>query len=898
MDNKKLFIIDGMALIYRSYYAMIKNPLLSSTGLNTSAIYGFINSLFKLLKDEKPDYLSVVLDTKAKTFRHKMYNKYKATRKPMPEDLSEQLIPLYTILKTLNIPLYKKDGFEADDIIGTISDYYTEKNVDVYIYSSDKDLMQLVNDNVFVFSPGNSFVKSKIYNKEEVYHKWNVFPDQIIDYLSLLGDVSDNIPGVRGVGKKTASKLMAEFHSFENLYNNIDKVSNDRMKSKLLESKKDAFLSKELVTIDKNVDVEFNIENMNIENFEFSKIIKMLHDLNIFSFDKIIDKYNPNNHVKIENVKKEYKIIDTKEKFKECLMKISKLEYLVIDLETTNIDANRADIVGIAISFCKHEAFYIPFLYPGKKTSDFNENYILKNLKPIFESKDTKFIGQNIKYDLIILKRNGINISNIYFDTMIAESLISPEKVSYKLDLLSIDYLKYKMQPIEELIGTGKKQKNMSDVSLDEVAFYACEDADITWQIYKKQREAINGSDFKSLFYNVEIPLIKVIVDMEFNGVYVDMNIINDLSLSLKKQIAEISQSIFDISNSKFNLNSPKQLAEVLFDQLQLRQIKKRSTSVQVLQVLKNYHPIIDLILKYRHLNKLVNTYLDTMQTYLNEHTNRIHTSFNQVATSTGRLSSNKPNFQNIPIKTDTGKEIRKAFTVQEKDNYIISFDYSQIELRILAHFSNEQNLKKAFTDDIDIHSKTASLIYAINILDVSDYHRRVAKIINYSIVYGAGPFRISQELKISMKEAKKIIQNYFDRYPGIKEYIKSTIEFGMKNDFITTILGRKRNTINLKSSNNNIVEAEKRATINMPIQGTASELIKVAMIKIYEKFKKEKIKSKMILQIHDELLFEVKKDEIDKIIKIVKNEMENAIEFEVPIKVDFNYGLNWYEAH
>lgn len=897
MNNKKLFIIDGMALIYRSYYAMIKNPLLSSSGLNTSAIYGFINSLFKLLKDEKPDYLSIVLDTKGKTFRHKMYDDYKATRKPMPEDLSEQIQPLYSIIEKLKIPMYKKEGFEADDIIGTMSEYYTGKNIDVYIYSSDKDLMQLVNDNVFVFSPGNSFVKSKIYNKEEVYSKWDVFPEQIIDYLSLLGDVSDNIPGVRGIGKKTASKLMHEFNNFENLYKNIDNVSNDRIKLKLLDSKNDAYLSKELITIDKNVDIEFSSEEMVIENFEFDKISEMLHDLDIFTFDKIIDTYNSTKNTETKKIDKKYKLINSKEDLKSFLVEISKQKYLAIDLETTNLDANIADIVGISFSFHSNEAFYIPFVYPSKKVDGFNKDYIINKLKPILELKDIKYIGQNIKYDSIVLRRNGILLSNIYFDTMIAESLISPEKNSYKLDVLSLDYLNYKMQSIEELIGTGKKQKNMNEVSLNEISFYACEDADITWQIYDKQRQIIEN-DFKDLFYNVEIPLINVIVEMEFNGVFVDMNIIKNLSTSLKEKLSDISESIFDISKFEFNLNSPKQLAEVLFDKLELKQIKKRSTSVQVLQVLKDYHPIIDLILEYRHLNKLVNTYLDTMPNYLNQNTNRIHTSFNQVVTSTGRLSSNKPNFQNIPIKTEIGKEIRKAFTVQEKDYYIISFDYSQIELRILAHFSNEINLRKAFIEDVDIHSKTASLIYGINISDVADYHRRVAKIINYSIVYGAGPFRISQELKISMKESKSIIQNYFDRYPGIKEYIQSTIEFGMKNDFVSTILGRKRNTVNLKSSNKNIVEAEKRATINMPIQGSASDLIKVAMIKIYNEFKRKSFKSKMILQIHDELLFEVHKSELDMIITVVKNEMESAIDFQVPIRVDYNYGLNWYEAH
>ena len=498
---------------------------------------------------------------------------------------------------------------------------------------------------------------------------------------------------------------------------------------------------------------------------------------------------------------------------------------------------------------------------------------------------------------MLVLKRNNIEINCIYFDTMIAESLISPEKNSYKLDDLAKDYLDYSMIPIENLIGPKSNQITMDKVPLKDICFYACEDADIVYQLYKIQSKILKNRNLEKIFYDVEIPLIKVLVDIEYNGVFVDKLIINNLCENLNIEISSLKSKIHQISNKEFNINSPKQLSEVLFDDLKLKMFKKRSTSHDVLKKLIDHHPIAEYLLSYRHLNKLVNTYLDKLPTFINPITNRIHTSFHQAITSTGRLSSTKPNFQNIPIKSDVGKSIRKAFKT-DNNNIIISFDYSQIELRILAHYSKEKKLIDSFKNNLDVHSKTASLIYGIDIEDVKYDHRRVAKIINYSIAYGAGPFRISQELKISIKEASNIITNYFERYPGIKKYIEDTIKQGLDNGFVSTILGRQRNTINLRATNRNIQEAEKRATINMPIQGTASELIKVAMIKIFTKMSKYNLKSKMILQIHDELLFETPENEKDKVINLVVKEMESAIKLDVPIKVDYNFGKNWYEAH
>ena len=897
MNNPdKLFLIDGMALIYRSYYAMIKNPLISSSGINTSAIYGFINSLLKIIKDEQPEYISIILDTKKKTFRHKMYADYKATRKPMPDDLSEQLIFLYDILESLGIAIYKKDGFEADDLIGTISNNFKNENLITYIYSSDKDLMQLVNKQVFVYSPGNNFVKAKIYNENEVFLKWGVMPNQIIDYLSLVGDTSDNIPGVKGVGAKTATKLLDKYNNLTTIYDSIDLIENERMKNKLIDFEQDAILSKKLVTIDLDVDIEYNLNEMKIENLNFLDINDKLNELDIFTFDKIINTKKIDKENK-DIVDKEYHIVDSIEKIDKLIKKIDKYEYISIDLETTDVNPNIAKIVGISLSFKANEAYYIPFQYPENKKEDIS-NEILNRFKGILESDNKKFIGQNIKYDSLVLKRAGINLSKIYFDTMIAESLISPEKNSYKLEILSENYLNYRMMSIEKLIGEKKPQKTMDQVPLKDIAFYACEDADITFQIYQKQNNKLKKLNLKKVFYEIEIPLIDVLVELEYNGVYVDMNIINDLSNQLKNKICKISKNIFEIAGKEFNLNSPKQLAEILFDDLQLKQFKKRSTSFEVLNKLRDYHPIVDYILEYRHLSKLINTYLNALPTYLNDSTGRIHTSYNQVIVSTGRLSSNKPNFQNIPIKSKEGKNIRKAFTIFNENSYIISFDYSQIELRILAHYSNEKKLIKSFQNNEDVHSRTAALIYGLDVSDVTEEHRRVAKTINYSIIYGAGAFRISQELRIPIKQATNIIENYFNRYPGIQKYIQETTNNAFRNGYVETLHGRQRKTINLNSSNRNIVEAEKRASINMPIQGTASELIKIAMVKILKKMKNNNMNSKMILQVHDELLFEVCENELEDVILLVKNEMEKAVYFKVPIKVDYNYGKNWFEAH
>ena len=901
-NKKKIFIIDGMALIYRAHYAMIYNQLTTSSGMHTSAVFGFINSLLKILNDEKPDFLAICSDTKAPTFRHIKYDAYKANRKKMPDELQEQIPVLYHIFEKANIPLLILDSYEADDIIGTFSKSFDDKKNHTYIVSGDKDLMQLVDDSTSVYTIGNKFKPTTIYNHKKVEDKWKIPPNKIIDYLALVGDSSDNIPGVEGIGPKTAVKLINLYETVENIYNSLDDIKNEKLRDRLLNNKSNALLSKELVSLDLKVPIRFNLDAMKIDNFDFSSMKEELNKIEIYNFDSNIDKYidGGSSIDSFETVKDSrlYILVTEDKEFDKMITDIKKYSVISIDLETTSLDPFSAEIVGISLSVKENHGYYIPFISP-EQLFPIDYNSILKRLSDIFKSSKYRFIGQNLKYDLLILKRYNVDIKNIYFDTYIAESLIAPEKTRYKLDNLSIEYLGYRMQPIENLIGDKKQEQIlMSEVPIDKVCFYACEDADVVLKIYNKQKQILKDMDLDNIFYNIEMPLIPVLIDMEYNGLFIDVDMINHLSNDLKNKLDKISAVIYSHSGKEFNINSPKQLSEVLFDDLQLKQIKKRSTASNVLHALKKYHPIAQELLEFRHLNKLVNTYLNTLPAFINNDTKRIHTTFNQAIVSTGRLSSNKPNFQNIPIKTDIGKEIRKAFIPQNQNHYIYSFDYSQVELRILTHFTNEPELLKAFNNKEDIHIRTASLIFGVSENEVDYEKRQIAKTINYSILYGAGPFRISQELKIPIKEASEIIKSYFNSYPQIKNYIDNTVAFGERYGFVKTLNGRQRKVSNIYSSNKNIVQAEKRAMINMPIQGTASELIKIAMININRIFKEKNMKSKMILQIHDELLFEVPKDEIDSIHEIVNIEMENAIDLDVPIKVDSNYGISWFEAH
>ncbi len=901
--DKKLFIIDGMALIYRSHFAMIKNPLTTKNGQHTSAIYGLANSIFKLIKDERPDYLAIAMDCKEPTFRHKMYDAYKANREAMPEELVSQLSLIDEMLTGMNIPVIKKPGFEADDIMGTMGRVAESEGISTYLVSGDKDLMQLVTDKVSLYTPGSRFSPTKVYGISEVVDKWGVEPSKMIEFLALLGDSSDNIPGVDGIGKKTAAKLLSEHGDIKSIIDNIENLKNKRVREGLLNGSENLDLAIKLVTIDRDVDVEIDIKKLEKKIMNRTVLSDYFSRLEIHSLSAQLDKINTDKTEPVinQNIKKTYKTIHTKKEMESLVDKIQKCSLVSFDIETTQLDPVEADIAGFSLSLKENQGYYIPVIFPDKEsipTYNLDLVSVLNTFKTILEDEDVKKCGQNLKYDSLILKRHGISLRGIKFDSMIAEHILHPEKNSYKLDNLSIEYLGYEMQPIEDLIGSGKEQMSMADVPVEKVSFYASEDADIALQLTNKMKPLISKSKLEKPYFDIELPLVPVLVEMENSGVFVDKEILYELSIEVDEKISILEQKIFAISNREFNLNSPKQLAVILFDELELKQIKKRSTSIEVLESLKFHHPLPELVLKYRHLSKLSSTYIKALPSHINKRTGRVHTSFNQTIASTGRLSSTKPNFQNIPIRTELGKKIRKAIRAQSEESVILSADYSQIELRIMAHFSNEPELVEAFNNDLDIHTRTAALVYSVEETEVTTDQRRAAKVVNFGIMYGAGPFRMSKELGISMKDAKVLIDTYFNTYPGIQKYIQQTIEEAHLRGYVNTLNGRKRYSQSIGSTNMNVQKAEERALINMPIQGTAAELIKIAMININKKMIDEGYEAKMILQIHDELIFEVPKYEIENFSKLVKFEMENAMKLSVPLKVDYNSGPSWYDAH
>lgn len=897
---KRLFLIDGMALIYRAHFALIKNPLLTADGRHTSAIYGFMNSLFKLLREEDPDYISIVLDCKEPTFRHEIYTEYKATREKMPQELVGQLELLYSVIEATKIPMIKLPGYEADDIMGTLAKKAEKESLHTYIVTGDKDMMQLVNDLTFVYTPGNRFKPTTIYDSKKVFKKWGVGPDGIIDLLALMGDASDNVPGIDGVGPKTAVKILNEYGTIETALDNAEHIKNKRAREGMLNGKDLVHLSKELVTIKCDVPVDFHLEQLLRQSMDAQALTEKFEDLELYSLIQHATKFS-DDIIEFDTPDKNYKICTSLVELDTVIPVLKNSNLISFDLETTSVNALEADIVGLSFSVKENEGWYIPIIYPEKATSlfdDFNLKVVLDNLKPLFEDSQIYFCGQNLKYDALVLSRYDISLNGIVFDSMIAEHLLHPEKNSYKLDYLALDYLNYRMKPIEDLVGKGAKQISMADVPLEDISFYATEDADVTLQVVRKQKPIISTESLSNPFEYIEMPLLPVLITMESNGVYLDLDFLKKLSVILGEKLDTLITKIHSIAGHEFNINSPQQLAVVLFDELELKPIRKRSTAVEVLEVLKSHHPLPEYILEYRHLAKLKNTYIDSFPGHVHPKTGRVHTSLNQTIAATGRLSSANPNFQNIPIRTETGREIRKAFTVQNPEHVMLSADYSQIELRIMADFSQEPALIEAFNNGIDIHTRTAALVFSIDESLVTADQRRTAKVVNFGIMYGAGPFRMSQELGISMAEARDLINTYFNSYPGIRKYMDDTLASAHEKGFVKTRLGRRRKMTQLKSENHNLVKAEERAAINMPIQGTAADLIKIAMINIHKKMNDGNYTSKMILQIHDELLFEGPLEEMDKLSKLVVDEMEGAMSLSVPLKVDWKIGKNWHEAH
>ena len=897
--KKKLFIVDGYAILYRAHYALIRNPLITSYGFHTSALFGFANHIIKLINDEKPDYLVCAFDSKEKTFRHKIYSNYKANRPEMPLELQHQIPHLWEVLEAMNIPVLRKPGFEADDIIGTITNSVSESQIESYIVSGDKDFMQLINDKVFLYAPGKRNYPPVIYDRQGVIEKWGLPPEKIIDLLALMGDSSDNVPGVSGVGVKTAVKLLNEYDNIESVLDNVSKIKNKRVYDGLTNGREIAYLSRELVTIVKDVDVDTSIENFIINSFNHEDLSKKFEELEFFGLLKYLSVDDVD--IKTKTIEKVYKTILNIDELKDLVKKVQNSDMVSIDLETTSVNPMVAEIVGVSISFKKDEGFYIPVLYLEKNKNNFGADdlkIVLENLKDFLENDKIKKVGQNIKYDTLIFSRNGINVAGIYFDTMVAASILNPSARSYKLDMLSIEFLNYTMVPIEDLIGRGKDQITMDMVPIEKAAYYAAEDADIVLQLSQIFISKLEENKQMDFFIDIEMPLITVLTKMELEGVFVDQESLNAMSVKIGDRLDILVKDIYKISDTEFNVNSTQQLAKILFDDLKLTQIKKRSTAENVLKELIQEHELPTLILEYRKLNKLKNTYVDALPTVINPDTNRIHSTFNQTIASTGRLSSTNPNFQNIPIRTKEGREIRKSFITQRDNWEILSADYSQIELRVMAHLSEDLELCNAFNANLDIHTRTASLIYNVSIDDVQPDMRRTAKVINFGIMYGAGPFRISQELGISRKASQEIIKEYFNQYSGVKKYISATLDKARSDNFVETLLGRRRSVWDINSQNALKRQAAERIAINMPIQGSAAELIKIAMIDVQKNIELEHMDSKLILQIHDELLFEFPVDEKDVLIPLVKESMENAMKLKVPVIVDYGSGKDWFEAH
>ena len=897
--KKKLFIVDGYAILYRAHYALIRNPLITSYGFHTSALFGFANHIIKLINDEKPDYLVCAFDSKEKTFRHKMYSNYKANRPEMPIELQHQIPHLWEVLEAMNIPVLKKPGFEADDIIGTITNSVSDSQIESYIVSGDKDFMQLINDKVFLYAPGKRNYPPVIYDRQGVIKKWGLPPEKIIDLLALMGDSSDNVPGVSGVGVKTAVKLLKEYDNIESVLDNASKIKNKRVYDGLTNGRDSAYLSKELVTIVKDVDVDTSIEKFITNSFNREDLSKKFKELEFHGLLKYVSVDDVD--IKTKKIEKVYKTILNIDELKELVIKVQSSDMVSIDLETTSVNPMVAEIVGVSISFKKNEGFYVPILYLEKNKNNFGTDdlkIVLENIKGFLENDKIKKVGQNIKYDTLIFSRNGINVTGIYFDTMVAASILNPSARSYKLDMLSVEFLNYTMVPIEDLIGRGKDQITMDMVPIEKAAYYAAEDADIVLQLSQIFISKLEENKQMDFFSDIEMPLITVLTKMELEGVFVDQESLNAMSVKIGDRLDILVKEIYKISDTEFNVNSTQQLAKILFDDLKLTQIKKRSTAENVLKELIQEHELPTLILEYRKLNKLKNTYVDALPTVINPDTNRIHSTFNQTIASTGRLSSTNPNFQNIPIRTKEGREIRKSFITQRENWEILSADYSQIELRVMAHLSEDLELCNAFNANLDIHTRTASLIYNVSIDDVQPDMRRTAKVINFGIMYGAGPFRISQELGISRKASQEIIKEYFNQYSGVKKYISATLDKARSDNYVETLLGRRRSVWDINSQNALKRQAAERIAINMPIQGSAAELIKIAMIDVQKNIELEHLSSKLILQIHDELLFEFPVEEKDVLIPLVKKSMENAMKLKVPIIVDYGSGKDWFEAH
>lgn len=951
-NNKKLYLLDAFALIYRAYFAFSNNHRINSKGLNTSAILGFTNTLLEVLKKEKPTHIAVVFDTAEPTVRHTEFADYKANREEIPEDLSAAIPYIIKIIEGFHIPVLFSHGYEADDVIGTLAKKAEQQGYTTYMMTPDKDYGQLVSEKIFIYKPARLGNGVEILGPAEVCKKWDILNvNQLIDILGLMGDKVDNIPGIPGVGEKTAIQLIKDFGSIENMLQNTDKLKG-KLKEKVENNKDKAIQSKKLATIICDVPIEFDekalmmeepdkealkalftelefrrlAEQLNLNSAETkdekskkekskSTLIKLNSDqMDMFEADVAVAESAIEKAIDLEeteadqnvvyktisDVEHAYHLIDTKEKRTSLINLLKAQPAISFDTETTGLDANNSELVGLSFSVKPGEAYYVPV--PENREE---AQLLINEFKPIYENPDLTKIGQNIKYDLSVLKWYGVELKGKLFDTMLAHFLIKPE-MRHNMNVLSETYLGYSPVSIETLIGKkGKGQLSMREVPLDQIKEYAAEDADVTLQLKQKFEPLLEGTGTQKLFEEIEIPLIPVLADMEAEGITLDKQALAELSLALEKDIQAVETEIQQLAGTPFNVSSPKQVGDILFEILKIVEKPKKTktgqyaTGEDVLVKLVGKHDIVGKILDYRELVKLKNTYVDTLPLLINPRTNRIHTSYNQVVAVTGRLSSDNPNLQNIPIRTVRGKEIRKAFVARDENYILLSADYSQIELRIIAELSKDEGMIEAFQSGQDIHQATASKVYNVSLEEVTADMRRNAKMVNFGIIYGISAFGLSERLNIPRKEAASIIENYFEKYPRIKAYMDESIDIAREKGYVETIKGRRRYLRDINSNNHTVRGYAERNAINAPIQGSAADMIKIAMINIHKDFKEKNLKSKMLLQVHDELVFDVWKEELDIVKPIIENRMKNAMTtLSVPMEVGMGTGINWLEAH
>lgn len=927
MNRKKLFLLDAYALIFRGYYAFIKNPRINSKGLNTSAILGFMNSLLDVIKREKPDHIAVAFDKGGSHERTELFTEYKANREETPEAIRLAIPYIHQILEAMQIPIIEKEGFEADDIIGTLAKQAEQKNYDVFMVTPDKDFGQLVSEHIFMYRPARSGKEIEIWGIDEVKEKFGVErPEQVIDFLGMMGDAVDNIPGFPGVGEKTAKKLLADFGSMENLLANTDKLSG-KIKENIEKNADKGLLSKQLARIILDVPVEFHEEDFAFSVPKMEKIIPIFEELEfrtmLNSIQKIAEVQLPQSeqgtlfsepvqtqtslfdleelseYKTIKDIEHQYTLVTEVEQMKSLCQRLLQQSQVCFDTETTSLEELNAEVIGIAFSWEKHKGFYVSLPENQQETQQYLEIF-----RPFFENENIVKIGQNLKYDIKILANYNIEIKGKLFDTMIAHYLLNPD-MRHNMDTLAENYLKYSPISIESLIGKkGKNQATMRSVALEQQKEYAVEDADVTLQLKEIFEKELTKHNAEKLFSEVESPLVSVLASMEMEGIRIDTNFLKNLSSETQKDINNLESVIYEQAGERFNLASPKQLGDVLFEKMKLIAKPKTTktgqyaTSEAVLSELGSKHPIIANVLEYRQLQKLQSTYIDALPNEVNPKTGRVHTTYMQAVTATGRLSSNNPNLQNIPIRTPRGQQIRKAFIPRNEDFTLVAADYSQIELRVIASLSEEKNMIEAFRQGQDIHRSTAAKVFNIPLEEVTRQQRSHAKTVNFGIIYGVSATGLSSQTELSRTESKNLIDTYYRTYPQLKNFVDKQIRFAREKGYVETILGRRRYLPDINSRNQVVRGAAERNAVNAPIQGSAADIIKIAMINIHSVLRKNQMKSKMLLQVHDELIFDVYKPELETICSLIKTEMQNAYQLLVPLVVDIGIGNNWLEAH